>query len=356
MEQYSVISQVTIQWALAEVYLSGYGKKWRLTLFNNLNRDRTEAQKMLHAFDTIMQCAVSAQEVSRNNIDEPFRYECLCCGEEVHIAAAGSQKKSPHFRHLRGNSDKDCELYLGSMGIEGAITAARKRSHNHSEIFFDISQKTFFISISFSEEKLNEYDCKSCVLEFQAGYREPAYESVKINRTNFTPDNPVLFPLRLTSNDCIISVVGAGIKAHYKILKQIEFPTFFKIQNSDKSSNRAKRHTDGIIYTNILYYVLAQQKSYIEKLLHYAPEVSLGDIEEIESFGQTIFGARAVISSISVDIRDTLRFFGYSLVKSEQVTALWPPAFSVDNALRCNARQLFLSSSFELRAKSDISC
>ena len=42
---------------------------------------------MLFAFDTISYDKVSAKEVARNNIDEPFRYECLCCGEEVHIAA-----------------------------------------------------------------------------------------------------------------------------------------------------------------------------------------------------------------------------------------------------------------------------
>jgi len=311
---------------------------------------------MLQAFDTIMQCAVSAQEISKSNIAEPFRYECLCCGEEVHIAAAESKKKAPHFRHLRGNSDKDCELYLGSMGIEGAITAARRRSHNHAEIFFDIAQKAFFISISFSEEKLSEYESKSCILEFHASYGELAYESVKINQSNFAPDNPVLFPLQLTSNDCIISIIGAGIRAHYEILKQIDFPTFFKIQTSGEHSNRAKRHTDGIIYTNTPYFVLAQQKSYVEKLHHYTPEVFLGDIEEINAFGETIFGAEVVISSISIDLWDTLQYFGYSLVKSEQVNVLWPPVFSVDNALCCNARQLFLSSSFELCAKSNISC
>ena len=61
------------------------------------------------AFDTITRDKVSADEVAKNNIDEPFRYECLCCGEEVHIAATKSKKMVPHFRHLRGNSDKDCE-------------------------------------------------------------------------------------------------------------------------------------------------------------------------------------------------------------------------------------------------------
>lgn len=311
---------------------------------------------MHQAFDTIMQRAVSAKEVSKNNIDEPFRYECLCCGEEVHIAAAGSKKRAPHFRHLRGNSDRDCALYLGSMGIEGAITAARKRSHSHAEIFFDIAQRTFYISVSFSEEKLKEYESTACVLELRANYGTSAFESVKISQANFAPNNPVLFPLRLTSNSCIISIVGCNIKAHYEILKPFEFPTFFKPKIGNNSSNRAKRHSDGIIYTNTPYYVLAEHKYYIEKLLNYKSEISLGNIEKFEALGGTIFGAQIVITSISEKLRDTLQYFGYSLTKSEQVTVLWPPVFSMNNTLCCNDRQVFLQSSFELCAQSNISC
>jgi hypothetical protein len=45
------------------------------------------------AFDTINRRMISADEVAKNNIDEPFRYECLCCGEEVRIAAVKSKKE-----------------------------------------------------------------------------------------------------------------------------------------------------------------------------------------------------------------------------------------------------------------------
>ena len=48
---------------------------------------------MQYAFDTITQQMVSADDVSKSNINEPFRYECICCGEEVHIAAAQSKKR-----------------------------------------------------------------------------------------------------------------------------------------------------------------------------------------------------------------------------------------------------------------------
>lgn len=118
----------------------------------------------------------------------------------------------------------------------------------------------------------------------------------------------------------------------------------------------AKRHTDGIIYTDTQYYVLAKQQSYIEKLLNYTPEVSLGNIETIKALGGIIFGATVIISSISEELKDTLEYFGYFLKKTEQFAVLWPPAYSVDGVFHCNAKSLFLSSSFELRSQSNISC
>ena len=102
---------------------------------------------MLQAFDTLLQRTVEAELAAKNRIDEPFRYECLCCGEEVYVAAAKSTKKAAHFRHRRGNSDRECELYLGRMGIDGAQIAAKKRAHIRTEVYYDIKQKMFSVFI-----------------------------------------------------------------------------------------------------------------------------------------------------------------------------------------------------------------
>lgn len=120
---------------------------------------------MIQAFDVLLQIPVTADIAAKNRIDEPFRYECLCCGEEVYIAATNSTKKAPHFRHRRGNSDRECELYLGSTGIAGALNAAQKRTHSRTEIYFDIKQKIFYAAVSFPKEKLQEFEDKSCILE-----------------------------------------------------------------------------------------------------------------------------------------------------------------------------------------------
>ena len=45
---------------------------------------------MYKAYDTILQAEVSAVLAAQNGKSEPYRYECLCCGEEVYIAAASN--------------------------------------------------------------------------------------------------------------------------------------------------------------------------------------------------------------------------------------------------------------------------
>lgn len=52
---------------------------------------------MLRAFDTLLQTTVSANAAAANSDNEAFRYECLCCGEEVFLAAQDSIYKATHF-------------------------------------------------------------------------------------------------------------------------------------------------------------------------------------------------------------------------------------------------------------------
>ena len=52
------------------------------------------------AFDVLFQSEVDAMAVARTSshtYGERFRYQCICCGEEVYLAAADSAIKSPHF-------------------------------------------------------------------------------------------------------------------------------------------------------------------------------------------------------------------------------------------------------------------
>lgn len=311
---------------------------------------------MQQAYDVLLQLPVYADAVAESKIDEPFRYECLCCGEEVYIAAAGSSKRSAHFRHRRGNSDKDCELYLGTVGITGAVNAAKARQHSRADIYFDYSQKLFFVSFSFSAEKLEEYATNSCILEFKAGFKSPPYERIRINRQNFPPDSTVQLPLQLTSNDCFLSITNSSIQYHCQLLGENDFPTFFRIANTGLQSSRGKRIVNGKIYTAVSYYALAKKRNDLTKLKNYNPLVSISPIEEIDALGTTIFGAFIEIYSITSELRDLFEYFNYELVTSEEVALFWPPSWS-ENGITCiGQKTMFISSSFELVANSNISC
>lgn len=168
---------------------------------------------MIQAFDVLLQIPVTADIAAKNRIDEPFRYECLCCGEEVYIAATNSTKKAPHFRHRRGNSDRECELYLGSTGIAGALNAAQKRTHSRTEIYFDIKQKIFYAAVSFPKEKLQEFEDKSCICNRIAGIALAkcvsntlcgSQEIKVLSYTSEVTSNDILNYLRLETRICVL--------------------------------------------------------------------------------------------------------------------------------------------------------
>lgn len=311
---------------------------------------------MLQAFDVLLQIPVTADLAAKNRIDEPFRYECLCCGEEVYVAAANSTMRTAHFRHRRGNSDRDCELYLGSAGIIGAMNAAKKRTHNRTEIYFDIKQQIFYAAVSFPEEKLQEFGEKSCMLEFRSTYSSKPYERIRINRQNFAPDSMVQFPLKLTSNDCYIAISGANYHSHYEILSNNDFPTFFKLPLGENAGNRAKRIIGEKVYTNTTYYIIAKDQKIIKKISNYGQDIFISAVDEINALGGTIYGAMLKILSVNPDLSDLFSYFNYDLESSENVTPLWPPMYSIDGILCSSERNVHLLSSFNLVPHSNISC
>lgn len=313
-------------------------------------------RSVLQAFDALLQVPVTAEWAAKNKIDEPFRYVCLCCGEEVYVAAANSTMKAAHFRHCRGNSDRDCELYLGRAGIVGALNAAKKRAYSRDAIYYDVKQKIFYVGISFSEEKLQEYESKSCILEFRSAYNLQPYERIRVNRQNFAPDSMVQFPMKLTTNDCYIAILGANYHLHCEILCSNEFPTFFKIPSGENVVTRAKRIVSRKVYANTSYYIIAKNQEIIQKIANYRENITIGQVDEINALGSTIYGTALEILSINADLIDLFSYFNYDLKSAENVTQLWPPIYSIDGVFCVNEKKAYLLSTFELVPHSNISC
>lgn len=111
------------------------------------------------AYDSILYCVVDARSLAKNVLYKDsnyFRYRCLCCGEDVYLAAANSTIQIPHFRHRKGNNDKECEVYLGQVGAIEKYLSARNRSRDHVSFLFNTDRKIFEFGFVFQSEELDE--------------------------------------------------------------------------------------------------------------------------------------------------------------------------------------------------------
>lgn len=139
---------------------------------------------MYRAYDTMLQVSVSAHEAARNG-DEYYRYECLCCGEEVYIAAAYSHYQSTHFRHRRGNNNKRCEKYMGQIGVHSSSIHRRKSCFERADFVFNPKLQTLNVFICLDDHELDYYAGQDATFECRTGYSSSPIIALKINRMNF---------------------------------------------------------------------------------------------------------------------------------------------------------------------------
>lgn len=181
---------------------------------------------MLRAFDTLLQTAVSANAAAANSDNEAFRYECLCCGEEVFLAAQDSVHKATHFRHRSGNNDKDCELYLGQYGVSPSSHLKRNKKQDRVEFYYHNIHKSFYVSFRFSEAEIVAYESLGVCLEVRASRSLRPFLSQEINHTNFHDDSPEKYMLEMYASPYYISNTQNNIKREYSLFGTTG-PTFF---------------------------------------------------------------------------------------------------------------------------------
>ncbi len=206
---------------------------------------------MLQAFDTLLQTAVSAKAAAANSDNEAFRYECLCCGEEVFLAAQDSVYKAAHFRHRGGNNDKNCELYLGQYGIVPTVSLQRSKKQDRVEFYYKNTHKAFFVSFRFSEAEITAYESSGVRLEMRSSRTLNPFLVQGINHTNFHDDSPEEYMLEIYASPYYISNTLNNIKREYSLFGTTG-PTFFKIQGEDTAFT-AKFIKSKSLYTNVKY-------------------------------------------------------------------------------------------------------
>lgn len=310
---------------------------------------------MRKAYDTFLQTNVSAVLAAKAGNFEPYRFECAHCGEEVQLAAVDSISIVPHFRHRSGNSDIECEYYLGQHGAFSTDTLSRKSKNERAEFYFDSNTKMFYLGLRLSEDEIFAHEQRSTTFELRTAPQAQAFYSLHINRKNFNPDVQRIIPIENFSHDYFLSNTLNSLKRKYEVFKNTgnSIPTFFKMQVGDRNY-KAKLVRSFILYTNISYFVFYQSQYWIPININLPHEIKIESTFNFETMGRKFLGMILTITSKNSQIDSLLLSWGYQLEASETLTLLWPPAPFVEESVLINAEFVFLFSTFELQAHGNI--
>lgn len=312
---------------------------------------------MLKAYDTFLLSEVSADLASKAGSFEPYRYECAHCGEEVRLAAADSNCMVPHFRHRNGNSDVECEYYLGQNGLISTDAHSRKSKNERAEFYFDSNIKMFFLGLRFSADEISIYEQQDAYFELRIACQAGPFFRTSINSRKFAGDIQQLIPLEKFSYQYFLSNTLNDVKRKYEVFSNIgnNKPTFFKIQVGD-GGNKAKLVRGKVLYTNVSYFVAYKHiNKYFSPLdILFNEEVEVEDSFEFETMGEKFTGKILKIKSITDVNVAVLQSWDYKLETSETLTILWPPSVSHDDTVTINTNKVYLYSTFELQAHGNI--
>lgn len=303
------------------------------------------------AFDAILQLEVDATVIAKtsnySNCDR-FRYHCLCCGEEVYLAAADSNEKSPHFRHRRGNNDKDCEQYLGQFGVPEHCVYFKKNKREHIEFYFNKERMTFEVSAAFSEEELRDYEQNKNRMAISAKLCAEPFLSVPVNKENFAPDKRHYFTLKTYSNNYyVLFSANKKVYSYFDVIKKNNRLNIYKVRLQDE---RAKLYDTDLLYTGTTYIAISENENVIRELKGLENSISVKDEFNFHTIGVDFYGISFSIKSADYFLRLFFQKNDYQIEISESLDILWPPVYTVDSDFVCNDDKIYVSSSFKLNS------
>ncbi len=307
---------------------------------------------MIKAFDTLLQTAVSANIAAANSDNEAFRYECLCCGEEVFLAAQDSVHKATHFRHRSGNNDKDCELYLGQYGMVPSSPSTKNKRQDRVEFYYQHIHKAFYMSFRFNADEISAYETAGTSIEVRSSRHQSPFFTKMINHTNFIDDTPEKFMIEQYATPYYISNTSNNIKREYNLFGSIG-PTFFKIQGEEDDFT-AKNIKSMSLYTNVKYFIAWPRQNTAQIKLKNYPDVKIDEMLQFKTMGNcTVWALVATFTNKNPQIDSLLQSWGYNLNISEELSLLWPPAFESEDMFIVSAKTAYVFSSFALQASGN---
>lgn len=310
---------------------------------------------MLTAFDTLLQTVVTAESASVNSDNEAFRYECLCCGEEVFLAAKDSIYKATHFRHRSGNNDKECELYLGQFGTI-SVPNNRRNKQERVEFYYNNNIKCFFVSFNFSDEEISEYEKASTLLEIRDTRNAQPFFRKYIDHTTFSDGIAEKYVLDRNARPYYISNTLNNKKREYYVFNY-DTPSFFKILCNDPEDEgfTAKFLRSKSLYTGVRYFIAWPGRNTAQIKLKNIPDVYIENEMQFVSLGRTtVWGMVVSFKNKNPLLDSVLRDWDYNLDVSESVSLLWPPAYEKGERLVVSSSNLYLYSSFSFQGHGNI--
>lgn len=300
------------------------------------------------AFDVVLQSEVDATVIAKNSYrfsGERFRYQCLCCGEEVYLAAADSSERSPHFRHRKGNNDTECERYLGQLDTVERFVLLRKRKQGHIEFYFNRDRMTFEICASFTEEELQAHEKENNRLMVSSKCCTDPFLSIPLSKEVFVPGRKSYFTITVFSTQYIVSF-DSGINSctYQDVMRDTKKINIFRVRMQDE---HCKHQISSLLYTNTEYIGISEYEKTMQELASLEYIIS----EELFSFvteNRVFYGLKFSVKQAEFSV---LRFFqkhDYQIDTSESFSILWPPVYVRNSRSICTGDTVYVHSSFEL--------
>ena len=300
------------------------------------------------AFDVVLQSEVDAVTVASTlrTYGEQFRYQCLCCGEEVYLAAADSTTKSPHFRHRRGNNEKDCEHYLRQQGAIERYLLIRKHNKKYVSFYFNIEQKVFEIALTLSDEEIDNESAERREFSLYTEYYAQPFFVMPINKGNLIPNFFNYYMLDKYANDYYVSYSKNEIKIKYSdVIRRNYKLNIYKI---NLMNSHYRKITSNVLYTNCKYLAVSENKIYIEELIRLSNIETESELFSFVTQGKNFFAVEFVISSEDYRSNSFFQEQDLRIECAENMDILWPPAYIKDDTFVIDSEKLYITSSFEL--------
>lgn len=311
---------------------------------------------MREAYDTILSDYVDADTAAKNGGYEPYRYDCACCWEEVHLCAADSKNQSTHFRHRNGNNNVECENYLGNRSVIISNALSRKNVRDKIEFYFSNTTKMFSVGVKFNAEEIAAYEQSASLFQVRVASSVNPTISIPIRGNRFLPDVFELIPINEFSWEYYVSSTNDSKQRKYEMFRTdsrgVLYPSFFKIKsNGDDDSFQAKLIRTEKLYTNIPYLILFTHPYFT---LNFQDDVQVGKKITFRTMSRDFSGAVVTFINKTQRIEQQLDKWKYKLEDNETLTLLWPPSPQADDVTLVRTNHAYIFSSFEIQSHGNI--